>query len=39
MRKLSLPWWEFIAHAIVVYIFLLVILRENNRQISVRTRR
>jgi uncharacterized membrane protein YcaP (DUF421 family) len=27
MWKLSLPWWEFIARAVVVYIFLLAILR------------
>ena len=32
MWKLSLPWWEFIARAIVVYIFLLVILRVTGKR-------
>ena len=32
MRNLSLPWWEFIARAIVVYIFLLVILRLTGKR-------
>lgn len=32
MWKLSLPWWEFIARAVVVYIFLLVILRITGKR-------
>jgi uncharacterized membrane protein YcaP (DUF421 family) len=32
MWKLSLPWWEFIARALVVYIFLLVILRVTGKR-------
>jgi uncharacterized membrane protein YcaP (DUF421 family) len=32
MWKLSLPWWEFIARAIVVYIFLLIILRVTGKR-------
>jgi uncharacterized membrane protein YcaP (DUF421 family) len=32
MWKLSLPWWEFIARAVVVYIFLLVILRVTGKR-------
>jgi uncharacterized membrane protein YcaP (DUF421 family) len=32
MWKLSLPWWEFIALAVVVYIFLLVILRITGKR-------
>jgi uncharacterized membrane protein YcaP (DUF421 family) len=32
MWKLSLPWWEFIARAAVVYIFLLVILRVTGKR-------
>jgi uncharacterized membrane protein YcaP (DUF421 family) len=32
MWKLSLPWWEFIARAIVVYIFLLAILRLTGKR-------
>ena len=32
MWKLSLPWWEFIARAVVVYIFLLVILRLTGKR-------
>ena len=32
MWKLSLPWWEFIARAIVVYIFLLTILRVTGKR-------
>jgi uncharacterized membrane protein YcaP (DUF421 family) len=32
MWKLSLPWWEFIARATVVYIFLLVILRVTGKR-------
>jgi len=32
MWKLSLPWWEFIARAIVVYIFLLTILRLTGKR-------
>jgi uncharacterized membrane protein YcaP (DUF421 family) len=32
MWKLSLPWWEFIARAIVVYMFLLVILRVTGKR-------
>jgi uncharacterized membrane protein YcaP (DUF421 family) len=32
MWKLSLPWWEFVARAIVVYIFLLVILRVTGKR-------
>jgi uncharacterized membrane protein YcaP (DUF421 family) len=32
MWKLSLPWWEFIARAIVVYLFLLVILRVTGKR-------
>ena len=32
MWKLSLPWWEFIERAVVVYIFLLVILRITGKR-------
>jgi uncharacterized membrane protein YcaP (DUF421 family) len=32
MWKLSLPWWEFIARAVVVYIFLLIILRITGKR-------
>ena len=32
MWKLSLPWWEFIARAVVVYIFLLAILRLTGKR-------
>jgi uncharacterized membrane protein YcaP (DUF421 family) len=32
MWKLSLPWWEFIARAILVYLFLLVILRITGKR-------
>jgi len=32
MWKLSLPWWEFVARAFVVYIFLLVILRVTGKR-------
>jgi uncharacterized membrane protein YcaP (DUF421 family) len=32
MWNLSLPWWEFIARAIVVYIFLLVVLRLTGKR-------
>jgi uncharacterized membrane protein YcaP (DUF421 family) len=32
MWKLSLPWWEFIARATVVYIFLLAILRLTGKR-------
>jgi uncharacterized membrane protein YcaP (DUF421 family) len=32
MWQLSLPWWEFIARALVVYIFLLVILRLTGKR-------
>jgi uncharacterized membrane protein YcaP (DUF421 family) len=32
MWKLSLPWWEFIARAVVVYVFLLVILRVTGKR-------
>ncbi len=32
MWKLSLPWWEFIARAFVVYIFLLIILRVTGKR-------
>ena len=32
MWKLSLPWWEFLARAVVVYIFLLVILRLTGKR-------
>jgi uncharacterized membrane protein YcaP (DUF421 family) len=32
MWNLSLPWWEFIARAVVVYIFLLVILRVTGKR-------
>ena len=35
MWNLSLPWWEFVARAIIVYAFLLVILRlTGKRQIG-----
>lgn len=35
MWNLSLPWWEFVLRAIIVYIFLLVILRlTGKRQIG-----
>jgi uncharacterized membrane protein YcaP (DUF421 family) len=32
MWKLSLPWWEFIARAVVVYLFLLLILRLTGKR-------
>jgi uncharacterized membrane protein YcaP (DUF421 family) len=32
MGRLSLPWWEFIARASVVYLFLLVILRVTGKR-------
>jgi uncharacterized membrane protein YcaP (DUF421 family) len=32
MWKLSLPWWEFVARAVVVYIFLLIILRITGKR-------
>jgi uncharacterized membrane protein YcaP (DUF421 family) len=32
MWQLSLPWWEFIIRALVVYVFLLVLLRVTGRR-------
>jgi uncharacterized membrane protein YcaP (DUF421 family) len=32
MWKLSLPWWEFIARAVIVYLFLLLILRLTGKR-------
>ena len=32
MWKLSLPWWEFIVRAIVVYVFLLILLRLSGKR-------
>ena len=35
MFNLSVPWWEFIVRGVVIYIFLLVLLRvTGKRQIS-----
>jgi len=35
MWKLSLPWWEFVARGIIVYLFLILILRiTGKRQIG-----
>jgi uncharacterized membrane protein YcaP (DUF421 family) len=35
MWKLSLPWWEFVARGIIVYVFLILILRlTGKRQIG-----
>ena len=32
MWSLSLPWWEFIVRAVIVYVFLLVILRVTGKR-------
>jgi uncharacterized membrane protein YcaP (DUF421 family) len=32
MWKMSLPWWEFVARAVLVYIFLIVLLRMTGRR-------
>src|SRR5882672_2389401 len=32
MWSLSLPWWEFVLRAVIVYIFLLVILRITGKR-------
>jgi uncharacterized membrane protein YcaP (DUF421 family) len=32
MWNLALPWWEFIARAVIVYIFLIVLLRLTGRR-------
>src|SRR5258706_13863351 len=32
MWELSLPWWEFVLRAVIVYIFLLVILRLTGKR-------
>jgi len=32
MWNLSLPWWEFIARAMIVYVFLIVLLRLTGRR-------
>src|SRR5258706_12475723 len=32
MWELSLPWWEFVLRAVIVYIFLLVILRITGKR-------
>src|SRR5258706_210858 len=32
MWNLSLPWWEFIVRAVIVYVFLLVILRVTGKR-------
>ena len=32
MWKLSLPWWEFIVRGVIVYVFLLVILRITGKR-------
>ena len=32
MWNLSLPWWEFVVRGVIVYIFLLVILRITGKR-------
>lgn len=32
MWKLSVPWWELIARAVIIYVFLLVILRLTGKR-------
>jgi len=32
MWSLSLPWWEFVLRAVIVYVFLLVILRVTGKR-------
>jgi uncharacterized membrane protein YcaP (DUF421 family) len=32
MLEMSVPWWEFIARAIIVYVFLLVLLRITGKR-------
>ena len=32
MWNLSLPWWEFISRAVIVYVFLLIILRVTGKR-------
>ena len=32
MWHLSLPWWEFILRGVIVYVFLLVILRATGKR-------
>jgi len=32
MWSISLPWWEFILRGIIVYVFLLVLLRTTGKR-------
>jgi uncharacterized membrane protein YcaP (DUF421 family) len=32
MWKLAVPWWELVARAVIIYVFLLVILRMTGRR-------